>query len=73
MFTSGSKFNGTKTIDGKREGAGTYIYANGDKFIAEWKDDEVEGQGTFSDLKNNSTILSAICISFKNGAMSFKS
>ena len=29
-------------------GYGTYTYANGDKYVGEWKDDKRYGQGTFT-------------------------
>ena len=29
-------------------GQGTYTYANGDKYVGEWKDGVMHGQGTFT-------------------------
>ena len=29
-------------------GQGTYTFANGDKYVGEWKDDMINGQGTFT-------------------------
>ena len=31
-----------------QEGQGTYIWANGDKYIGEYKDGNMNGQGTFT-------------------------
>ena len=34
-------------------GQGTYSYANGDKYVGEWKDDRKNGQGTWTDTNGN--------------------
>ena len=32
----------------ERHGNGTYIYANGDKYVGEWKNGKKDGQGTYT-------------------------
>jgi hypothetical protein len=44
---NGDKYIG-RWLDGKKHGAGTYIYASGNKYVGEWKDDKQHGQGTFT-------------------------
>jgi len=34
-------------ISRNKEGNGTYYYANGDKYIGQWKNDLLEGTGTY--------------------------
>jgi hypothetical protein len=29
-------------------GHGTYTYANGERYVGEWKDDQKHGQGTYA-------------------------
>jgi hypothetical protein len=41
-----SGFDGT-IIDGKREGYGTYIFKNGDKYVGEFRNDLFNGNGVF--------------------------
>ena len=33
--------------DGKLDGQGIYTYSNGDKYVGEWKNDNMDGQGTY--------------------------
>jgi hypothetical protein len=40
---------GQKCISGNcLNGQGTYTYANGDKYVGEWKDDKKNGKGTYT-------------------------
>ena len=40
---------GQKCISGNCvNGQGTYTYADGDKYVGEWKDDKKNGQGTYT-------------------------
>ena len=34
-------------VDGKRQGDGTFIFANGDIYSGEWKDDLPNGEGQY--------------------------
>ena len=45
---------GQKCISGNCvNGQGTYTYANGDKYVGEYKDDKIYGQGTFTRANGN--------------------
>ena len=41
-----------KWNNGDKNGQGTYTYANGNKYIGEWKDDKFHGKGIYT-TKNN--------------------
>jgi len=37
-------------------GFGTYTYANGDKYVGEWKEHKQNGQGTFTFTNGNKLV-----------------
>jgi len=43
LFTNGDKFIG-EVKDGKKNGLGMYVYADGSAFKGQWTDDQLEGQ-----------------------------
>ena len=45
-------------------GQGTYIYANGNKYVGEWKDGIWHGQGTYTETEG--TVMKGI---WKNGKL----
>ena len=48
----GSKYVGEYKV-GKKDGQGTYTYANGNNYIVEWKDREYVGWGTYTRAKGS--------------------
>jgi len=47
-YPHGSVYTGTTNKDGKRHGQGTYTWADGRKYVGEYKDEKMHGQGTFT-------------------------
>ena len=56
-FGKNSEWAGDKYVggykDGKRNGQGTYTFADGDKYVGGFKDGKYHGQGTFTFGKNS--------------------
>ena len=42
-----NKYNTSDNLS-ERDGKGTYIFANGDKYVGEWKKGKKHGQGIFT-------------------------
>ena len=57
----GSKYVG-EFMNGKKNGQGTFTWADGSKYVGGWMDGKMHGQGTFT--KDDGAIVKGL---FKNG------
>jgi len=47
IYPNGDSYIGDINAEGKREGHGVYIFANGDLYQGQWLSDKKHGEGTF--------------------------
>ncbi len=46
-FNNGNQYSGYVNASGKKQGKGTYVWANGDKYVGDFMNDQATGQGIY--------------------------